>query len=110
MRDDWDQFAWIAPTEFLPFDEDRDGGASFADLIDALCRQALAEAFTEADREIDRRLLGNGTGEPLGIRAMADLAEPTPAERALAILDPHLRACPLYAAGPPTLYASDWKA
>ncbi len=82
----------------------------FAGLIDALCRQALAEAFAEADREIDRWLLGNGTGAPLGIRAMADLPEPTPAERAFAILDPHLRACPLYAAGPPTLYAYDWKA
>ena len=29
---------------------------------------------------------------------------PTPAERALAILDPHLRACPLYKAGPPAIY------
>jgi hypothetical protein len=35
--------------------------------------------------------------------------EPTPAERALAILDPALRRCPLYKAGPPTLYPN-WKA
>lgn len=84
--------------------------ASFTDLIDALCQQALAEALAEADLEIDRLLLGNGTGEPLGIRAMADLPEPTQMDRAFALLEPELRRCPLYDAGPPTLYWHDWKA
>lgn len=85
-----------------------DGG--FIDLVANLYRQALAEAFAEADREIDRWLLGNGTGEPRGVSAMVDLPEPTPTERALAILDPELRRCPLYDAGPPAIYPTDWKA
>ena len=94
MRDDWDEIA---------------DGSGFTDLVAALYWQALAEAFAETQAEVDRWLLGNGTGEPRGILALAaEPAEPTPVERALALLDPHLRACPLYDAGPPVVYPHTW--
>jgi hypothetical protein len=54
--------------------------------------QAYAAAFAEADRLL---ITGGGTGEPLGFLAPA-LREPTPAERAFAILAPHLDNEPLY--------------
>ncbi|MFJ4837144.1 hypothetical protein [Streptomyces sp. NPDC088746] len=46
----------------------------------------------------DRWLYGDGTGAPLGLVAAADtrVPEPTPVERALAILRPHLAAESLY--------------
>jgi len=63
--------------------------------------QAYAEAVAETDRVVDQWLLtGASTGEPLGFRAPA-LREPTPAERAFAILAPHLDDVPLY--------RPDWK-
>lgn len=68
----------------------------------AYFERALAEAYANAEQ---LWLYGNGTGEPRGFLAGAE-REPTPVERALAILDPHLRTCPLYKAGPPSLLAS----
>ena len=93
MRDDWDQ---IIISE------------GFADAVAALYQQELAAAFTEADAEIDLLIYGNGTGVLRGIHSWED-REPTPIERALALLDPELRRCPLYAAGPPAIYPN-WKA
>jgi len=87
---------------------DQPDGASFTDLLAAMYRQALAEAYAEADREIDRLIYGNGTGVPRGILSWEE-RPPTPVERAFAILDPHLRSCPLYDAGPPALYPHTWK-
>ena len=58
----------------------------------AYFEQAYAAAFAEADRLC---ITGNGTGEPLGFLGPAS-REPTPAERALAILQPHLGAIALY--------------
>lgn len=49
--------------------------------------------------EIDQLVNGNGTGKARGFLG-GDQREATPMERALAILDPHLRACPLYRPGP----------
>lgn len=81
MRDDWDQITVV------------DG---FTDWL-AVTERALAMAFAEEQAEIERALLfGNGTGAPLGILAMADLPEPTEADRAFAILEPHLGDVPLY--------------
>jgi hypothetical protein len=66
-------------------------------------RDYFARIFTEAYAEADRLwITGNGTGEPRGVLG-CEPAEPTPTERALAILDPELRRCPLYNAGPPAL-------
>jgi hypothetical protein len=93
MRDEWDQITWC------------DG---FTDLV-ALQEKALAVAYAEAQAAVDRILIyGTGTGEPRGFLAR-EVREPTPPERALAILDPELRRCHLYKAGPPTLYPN-WKA
>jgi hypothetical protein len=84
MRDEWDQITWCY---------------GFTDLV-ALQEKALAVAYAEAQAAVGRILIyGTGTGQ----------REPTPAERALQILDPALRRCPLYKAGPPTLYPN-WKA
>ena len=103
--------------------------AAFEAYLERSLRQAYAEAGAEAQRVFDQRYItGNGTGEPRGFLTAkrisipyplsdAEVAdhgfivgepepEPTPAERALAILDPHLRACPLYNAGPPTIYSA----
>ena len=52
--------------------------------------QVINERFAEA------LVTGNGTGQIVGFLAMADAPEPTPVERALAILAPHLRREPLY--------------
>lgn len=66
--------------------------------------QQIDGAFMAAlHKAIDATVTGNGTGEPRGFLAREE-REPTPAERALAILDPELRRCPLYDAGPPVLY------
>lgn len=74
-------------------------------------RAFFANVFAEAYAEVDRRLItGNGTGEALGILATPPLREPTPVDRALAILDPELRHCPLYDAGPPVVRGPNWKA
>lgn len=74
-------------------------------------RAFFANAFAEAYAETDRRLItGNGTGEPLGILATPPPREPTPMERALDLLAPELRACPLYDAGPPVVRGPNWKA
>jgi hypothetical protein len=55
-------------------------------------RTAHAAAVATVEQEL---LTGNGTGKPLGIFAWLP-REPTPAERALEILAPKLRWCPLY--------------
>ena len=79
MRDDSDQFTWTG-----------DFKANVA--------RMFAEAYAEA------LVYGDGTGELRGVLGMIDLPEPTPAERAFAILEPHLRACPPYDAGAPVIY------
>ncbi|MEV7389598.1 hypothetical protein [Streptomyces sp. NPDC091215] len=86
MRDDRNQFTWTS---------------DFENFVARMFAEAYAEAL----------VMGDGTGEPRGILDIVrELAEPTPAERALAILDPHLRACPLYNAGPAAIYPTTWKA
>ncbi|NUS26082.1 MAG: hypothetical protein HOV92_17920 [Streptomyces sp.] len=101
------------------------------DELQALFRAYLERAAAEAWAEVERRLVyGEGTGEPRGFLSAdqisipyplsdAEVADhgiivgepgPSPVERALAILDPHLRACPLYAAGPPAIYPINRKA
>jgi hypothetical protein len=55
-------------------------------------RTAHAAAIAAVEREV---VTGNGTGEPRGIFAWLP-REPTPAERAVEILAPELRWCPLY--------------
>ena len=72
----------------------------FAAHVRAWWEQAFAEAFAAAER---RLVTGSMTGEPRGLAAWKP-SEPTAIERALAILDPELRRCPLYDAGPATLY------
>lgn len=110
---------------------ERDGVDGFVEVLAELWAQAYAEACAEAEREFDRRwITGSGTGEIRGLLTAekvgvpypvsdAEIAdhglivrhsEPTPVERALAILDPELRRCPLYDAGPPVLYPHTWKA
>jgi hypothetical protein len=79
VRDDSDQFTWTG-----------DFKANVA--------RMFAEAYAE------ELVYGDGTGEPRGILGMIDLTDPSPAERAFAILEPHLRACPLYDAGAPVIY------
>lgn len=96
MRDDWDQFTWVAIPKFLEFDETHADGADFAEVVAALYWQELVAAFAEADAEIDRLIYGNETGEPRGFLGRADAFEPTPADRAFAILEPHLHDVPLY--------------
>jgi hypothetical protein len=66
-------------------------------LFRAFIEQLIAEAHVEAEQVL---LYGNGAGAPLGFRAPA-LREPTSAERAFAILAPHLDDVPLY--------RPDWK-
>jgi hypothetical protein len=78
--------------------------AVFRAYLERALRQAYAMAAAETARIFDERFItGDGTGEPRGILGW-ESREETSMERALAILDPHLRACPLYQAGPPTLY------
>ncbi|MEU1445480.1 hypothetical protein [Streptomyces mirabilis] len=78
------------------------------DLDDWTTRQ-IDGAFMQAlHKAIEETVTGNGTGEMLGFLPR-EQREPTPVERALAILDAELRRCPLYKAGPPVLYPN-WKA
>ena len=85
--------------------------AAFRAYLERSLQQAYEEAEAEAARVFDQRFInGAGTGEPRGFLSMVEAPKPTPVERALALLDPHLRACPLYAAGPPIIYPTGWKA
>jgi hypothetical protein len=116
----------------VPDLHDWDDITDVAEFIDvtALAQQALAQVFAETQTAVDQLLIhGNGTGEPRGFLSAERISipyslsddeiadhgyvvgppEPSPAERALAILDPELRACPLYNAGPPTLRGPNWK-
>jgi hypothetical protein len=91
--------------------------AVFRRYLERSLRQAYATAAAEADRMFDQRFLtGYGTGEmrgflaaeqinawyPISVEEMADhgitptAPEPTPVERALAILDPELKKLPGY--------------
>jgi hypothetical protein len=72
----------------------------------------FAALHAAVDATVTRALVdGDGTGEILGFRIFdAADPEPTPTQRALAILDTELRRCPLYDAGPPVLYPPSWKA
>lgn len=69
-------------------------------------RVFFADVFAEADR---RLITGDGTGAPLGVLATPPPREPTPMDRALDILEPQLRACPLYDAGPPAVRGPYWR-
>lgn len=83
--------------------------AEFDDLqaaFRAYFEQCLAAACAVTGRLL---ITGNGTGEMRGFLPAEPARGPTPMERALGILDPHLRACPLYKGGPPTL-PPHWKA
>jgi hypothetical protein len=66
---------------------------SISSLYAELYKEVLEAGFAAFNK---RHITGNGTGAPLGIRALADPPEPTPAERAFAVLEPHLRDVPLY--------------
>jgi hypothetical protein len=100
--------------------DDIANGAGFIDVA-AVAQQALAQVFAETQAAVDQLLIhGNGTGEPRGFLSAERISipyslsddeiadhgyvvgppEPTPAERALAILAPELRHCPLYKAWP----------
>ncbi|MEW2164371.1 hypothetical protein AB0912_15465 [Streptomyces sp. NPDC007084] len=57
----------------------------------------LSAAFAEMyEAALTQSIDGNGTGASLGILATHSSREPTPMDRALDILDPELRRCPLY--------------
>ena len=60
----------------------------YADLYKALLASTTAEA--------ERLVVGDGTGAPYGFLRTEPEPEPTPAERAFAILEPHLHNVPLY--------------
>jgi len=73
--------------------------AAFRAYLERSLAAAYAWAAAETEAVVDRWLVtGDGTGEPLGFRAPA-LREPTSAERAFAILAPHLDDVPLYRPG-----------
>ncbi|MGY5048271.1 hypothetical protein ACWDE0_21965 [Streptomyces sp. 900105755] len=74
---------------FLECDEIDLLSAAFMEMIESAC----ADAFTAADQ---LTIVSNSTAEPIPVFGGPERAEPSPVERALAILDPHLRACPLY--------------
>ena len=58
---------------------------------------AYAWAAAETEAVVDQWLIaGDSTGAPYGFLAMTDMPEPTPGERAFAILEPHLTDVPLY--------------
>jgi hypothetical protein len=63
-----------------------------AEWMRACTELAHPAAFAAVDQQL---VTGSGTGEPLGLLAWTP-REPTPAERAMAILAPELRWCPLY--------------
>lgn len=59
----------------------------------AFVTQGLLHGAAEAER---RLVEGDGTGAPLGFLRTEPDREPTPGERAFAILEPHLTDVPLY--------------
>lgn len=69
-------------------------GDMIASLYADLYKGLLASTFAAAEAE--RLVTGDGTGAPLGFFTMTDVPEPTPGERAFAILEPHLADVPLY--------------
>lgn len=70
----------------------------------------ITELHAAIDAHITRTLIdGDSTGDMHGFRIIDAPPEPTPMDRALAFLDPHLRACPQYQAGPPAIYPFTWK-
>ncbi|MFI0233126.1 hypothetical protein [Streptomyces sp. NPDC017086] len=77
---------------------------AFAAHVRAWFEKSFAALYADAER---RLVTGNGTGEPRSILNW-EPAEPTPLERAFAILDQELRRCPLYTAGPPALRGPNW--
>ncbi|MFF0140449.1 hypothetical protein ACFYRN_28795, partial [Streptomyces sp. NPDC005227] len=68
-----------------------------------------ADMYAALDATVTRSIDGDGTGEMIGLRFVDPPREPTPMDRALDILDPELRACPLYDAGPPVLRGPYWR-
>lgn len=84
--------------------------AVFAAYLEQAFREAYAWAEAEAERMFDHLYVtGQGTGEPRGFLAMTEEREPSPVERALAILGPHLRDCPLYDARPEPYTDDRWE-
>lgn len=65
------------------------------DLDDWITQQIDGAFMAALHKAIDATVTGNGTGEPRGFFGPA-LHEPTPAERAFAVLAPHLADIPLY--------------
>ena len=80
-------------------------GFRMPDVITESITSLYTQMLAAVDATVTRTLIdGDSTGAPLGFRIVDPPAEPTAMDRALALLDPHLRACPLYKAGPPVLY------
>lgn len=70
---------------------------SFQDFLDRLLTAAYAQAARRYQAAMEQLLDGFATWEPQGLLAsLAEPYEPTPIERALQILEPHLAREPLY--------------
>jgi hypothetical protein len=75
-----------------------------------LHEQSLAVAFAEWQAAVDHGFMwGNDALTLLGLRSVVPARGPSPIERALAILEPELRRCPLYDAGAAWPYAEPVK-
>ncbi|MFF0138516.1 hypothetical protein ACFYRN_19000, partial [Streptomyces sp. NPDC005227] len=84
-------------------------GFGMPDVITESLARFYADMYAALDATVTRSIDGDGTGEMIGFRFVDPPREPTPMDRALDILDPELRACPLYDAGPPAVRGPYWR-
>ncbi|MEH0431253.1 hypothetical protein QBB34_33985 [Streptomyces stelliscabiei] len=73
--------------------------ASFQDLLESLITDAYAQAARRAQDVLAEFLAGVETWEPRGLTSLGEQVDPTPIERALQILAPHLARIPPYQPG-----------
>jgi hypothetical protein len=98
--DDWEQVPGVTDVrleEDLPVEEHEELTRSFQGFVDRLLASAYAEAARRYRQALAESLAGIDTWEPRGLWAwLAEPEQPTPIERAMEILAPHLAREPLY--------------
>ena len=98
--DDWEQVPGVTDVrleEDLTVEEHEELTRSFQGFVDRLLASGYAEAARRYRQALAESFAGIDTWEPRGLWAwLADPEQPTPIERAMEILAPHLAREPLY--------------
>jgi hypothetical protein len=97
----WEQLDGVTHVQLqedpLPVEEHEELAQSFQGFVERLLATAYAQAARRYQEALDQFFDGFGTWEPRGLAAwLTEPEQPTPIERALQILAPHLDREPLY--------------